>query len=290
MIDALLVQIINGIVLGMLYVMLAVGLSLIFGMIGVVNFAHGVLFTLGAYVAYSLYLTVDFWPAVVAAAAAAGAFGMIIEFGLLRRLRDRDPLDGFLMTFGLALLVEESIRALWGPAGVIFNVPPSLSGLIVYGPIVQTRYRLVVLGVSILVLLGLWLGLTRTRLGMIIRGGSRDPLMATMLGTDIGRVFTLVFGLGAALAAVAGALAAPLWGLNPGLGTNAIMPAFVVVTIGGLGSIRGAVIAGILVGEVVSLSIMVYPPASEAAMYVLMALVLLLRPRGLLGEAWEKFE
>lgn len=288
--DALLTQVVNGFVLGMLYVILAVGLSLIFGMIGVINFAHGVLFTLSAYIAYTVLHAVGFWPSVLCGALLVGCLGMAIEFGLLRRLYDRDPLDGFLMTFGLALLMEESIRAIWGPAGLPFDVPSELGGLFVYGPIVQTKYRLVVLAVAVLILLGLWLGLEKTRLGMVIRGGSRDPVMAQIVGTNIRRIFTIVFGVGAALAAVAGVLAAPLWGLRPDLGTSAIMPAFVVVAIGGLGSIRGAVIGGLLVGEVVSLSIMLYPPVSELSMYVLMALVLLLFPRGLLGEEWEKFE
>lgn len=288
--EALLAQLINGLVLGILYVMLAVGLSLIFGMVGLINFAHGVLFTLGAYLAYTLYSMLGFWPAVAASALLSALFGMAVEYTLLRRLYDRDPLDGFLMTFALALMLEEIVRAVWGPAALTFNVPEGLGGLVVYGPIIQTKYRLVVLAVSALLLLALWFGLERTRLGMIVRAGSRDPIMAQMLGANVRRTFTLVFGTGAALAAVAGAMAAPLWGLHPGLGTSAVMPAFVVVTIGGLGSIRGAIVGGILIGEVVSLSIMFFPPASEAAMYAIMAIILLLRPRGLLGEEWEKFE
>jgi branched-chain amino acid transport system permease protein len=288
--DALASQLVNGLVLGMVYVMLAVGLSLIFGMIGVINFAHGVIFTLGAYLAYTASKVLGFWPAVLVAALIAGSIGAVIELGLLRRLYSRDPLNGFLMTFGLALLMEELIRGIWGPAGVPFAPPEALGGLVLWGPIVQTKYRLVVLAVSASMVLLLWLALEKTRLGMVIRAGSRDPVMVQMLGTNIKRVFTLIFGVGSALAAVAGVLAAPLWGLQPGLGTSAIMPSFVVVAIGGLGSIRGAVIAGLLVGEVISLSITFYPPVSEVAMYILMSVVLLMRPRGLFGEEWERFE
>ncbi len=288
--EALASQLVNGLVLGMLYVLLAVGLSLIFGMIGVINFAHGVIFTLGAYLAFTVRDMLGFWPAVLVAGLIAGCIGAVIEFGLLRRLYSRDPLNGFLMTFGLALLMEELIRATWGAAGVPFALPDALGGIVLWGPIVQTKYRLVVLLVATSMVFLLWLALEKTRLGMVIRAGSRDPVMVQMLGTNIKRVFTLIFGVGSALAAVAGVLAAPLWGLQPGLGTSAIMPSFVVVAIGGLGSIRGAVIAGLLVGEVISLSITFYPPMSEVAMYILMSLVLLLRPRGLFGEEWERFE
>jgi branched-chain amino acid transport system permease protein len=288
--EALASQLVNGLVLGMLYVLLAVGLSLIFGMIGVINFAHGVMFTLGAYLAYTARDVQGFWPAVLVAALIAGCVGAAIEFGLLRRLYSRDPLNGFLMTFGLALLMEDLIRAIWGAAGVPFALPEALGGLVLWGPIVQTKYRLVVLLVAASMVFLLWLALEKTRLGMVIRAGSRDPVMVQMLGTNIKRVFTLIFGVGSALAAIAGVLAAPLWGLQPGLGTSAIMPSFVVVAIGGLGSIRGAVMAGLLVGEVISLSITFYPPMSEVAMYILMTLVLLLRPRGLFGEEWERFE
>ena len=289
-VEALISQLVNGLVIGMIYVMLAVGLSLIFGMIGVINFAHGVFFTLGAYIVFTLRNVLGFWPAVLVAGGVTALLGMLIELGLLRRLYDRDPLNGFLLTFGLALLMEELIRAIWGPAGLPFTVPAGLTGLVAYGPIIQTKYRIVVLGLAILIVVLLWLGLDKTRLGMIIRAGSRDPIMIQMLGTNIKKIFTLIFGVGSALAAIAGVLAAPLWGLQPALGTGAIMPSFVVVAIGGLGSLRGAIIAGILVGEVVCLSIYFYPPVSEVSMYVLMGLVLLLRPRGLSGEEWERFE
>lgn len=288
--EALASQLINGLVMGMIYVVLSIGLTLIFGMIGVINFAHGVLFTLGAYFAYTLRDALGFWLALLAAAIMTMCFGMIIEMGLLRRLYDRDPLNGFLLTFGLALLMEESIRAIWGPRGGPFAVAEGLEGLVVFGPIIQTKYRLFVLAISALMIVLLWLGLEKTRIGMIIRAGSRDPVMMGMLGTNVRRIFTLIFGVGTALAAIAGVLAAPLWSLHPTLGTAAIMPSFVVIAIGGLGSLRGALVAGILLGEVVSISILLYPPMSEVVMYILMALVLLLFPRGLMGEEWEKFE
>jgi branched-chain amino acid transport system permease protein len=290
LIDSILPHIINGLVLGMLYVVLAVGLSLILGVVGVVNFSHGVFFALGAYIAYTIQPFVGYWLAFLVAVLLTGAAGMLVERGLLRRLYDRDVLSGLLLTFGLALVVEEVIRTVWGAGGLPFTPPVGFDGLVIYGPFVQTKYRLLIFAISCLVLLGLWLFIEKTRFGAIIRGGSRDPLMMRLLGVRIFRLFTLVFGLGTALAAIAGILVAPIWGLNPDMGNSAIMPAFVIVTIGGLGSIRGAVISGLLVGLVISISIEYYPPMADAAMYALMVLVLLSRPRGLLGQQWEKFE
>lgn len=288
--SGILSQVVNGLVIGMVYVMLAIGLSLIFGMIGVINFSHGVLFALGAYIVLTLRDVLGFFPALLIGAAFTGSLGMLIEFGLLRRLYNRDPLSGFLCTFGLALAMEELIRVIWGPAGVPFHVPYGISGVFVLGPIIQTNYRLIMLCVSILTVLFIWYGMERTRLGMIIRAGSRDPVMTQMLGVNIKKIFTLIFGIGSALAAIAGVLAAPIWGLHPGLGMSALMPSFVVVAVGGLGSLRGAVIAGILIGEAICLSIYFYPPISEVIMYFVMALVLLIRPRGFFGEEWERFE
>jgi branched-chain amino acid transport system permease protein len=209
---------------------------------------------------------------------------------LMRRIYGKEPLLGLLITFGLALLIEEIIRTIWGTVGHPFNPPASLTGFVEYGPILVTRYRLAVLVVTILILFGLWLFLRRTPYGRIIRAGSRDPEMVSMLGVNLKRVFTLVFGLGTALAGAAGVLAAPLWSVVPSMSAGAIMPAFVVVTIGGLGSFAGAVVSGLLVGVSVALTIQFWPAAATAVMYFLMVLVLLVRPRGLLGERWERFE
>lgn len=282
-------QVVNGLVLGFLYVLIAIGLSIIFGMLGIVNFAHGVYFALGAYFALTLRDTLGPW-AILLAPVGVGVVGVIVEMTLVRPLYSKEPLLGLFMTFAMALFIEELIRTLWGATGHPFNPPEWLSGFIVWGPVLVTKYRLFVLVVTVLILTALWLFLHGTRYGRIIRAGSRDPEMVSMLGINLKRVFTAVFGLGTAIAGIAGVLAAPLWSVVPSMSEAAIMPAFVVVTIGGLGSFGGAVISGLLVGISVALSIQFWPEASTAVMYALMILVLLVRPRGLLGESWERFE
>lgn len=289
MTELIISQVVNGLVLGFLYVLIAIGLSIIFGMLGVVNFAHGVYFALGAYFALTLQNSVGPW-AIVLAPVGVGIFGMAIEMTLMRPLYGKEPLLGLFMTFGIALFVEELIRTIWGAAGRPFDPPAFLSGFIVWGPVLVTKYRLFVLVMTIIILVALWLFLHSTRYGRIIRAGSRDPEMVSMLGINLKRVFTAVFGLGTAVAGIAGVLAAPLWSVVPSMSESAIMPAFVVVTIGGLGSFGGAVISGLLVGISVALTIQFWPAASTAVMYALMIVVLLIRPRGLLGESWEQFE
>lgn len=280
----------NGLVLGAIYVLMALGLSIIFGMVGVINFAHGALFTLGAYVAYQLKDTLGFGGALVAAPLLVGLLGMLIEATLLRRLYTEDPLQGLLLTFGLAMIIEQGIRIVWGLSPKSFAMPAAFAGALQFGPVVYSRYRSFILLCVVLLIAGLVLFLEKTPIGTIVRAGSRDPTMVRLLGISLRPVLTLVFGLGVALAAVAGVLAAPLAGVEPAMGVNVGVAAFVVVTIGGLGSFWGAVISGLLVGQVVSLSIYFQPRVAEASMYLLMAFILLARPRGLMGERWEKFE
>jgi branched-chain amino acid transport system permease protein len=280
----------NGLVLGALYVLMALGLSIIFGMIGVINFAHGALFTLGAYTAFQLTGALGFTGGLVLAPVLVGVLGMLIEATLLRRLYEQDPLQGLLLTFGLAMLIEQGIRILWGLSPKQFDVPPALVGVVRIGGLTYSRYRSFILLAAVLLIVGLVLFLNKTPIGTIVRAGSRDPMMVRLLGISLAPVLTFVFGLGAALAAVAGVLSAPLAGVQPAMGVNVGTAAFVVVTIGGLGSFWGAVISGLLVGQVVSLSIYFQPRVAEASMYVLMAAVLLLRPRGLMGERWERFD
>src|SRR5882757_1642735 len=289
MLEILLSQTVSGLVLGGLYVLIAIGLSIIFGLLGIVNFAHGAFFTLGAYFALTL---VEFfgWPAIMLSPIIVGGIGMVAERLLIRRLYDKEPLISLIVTFALALMIEATVRLVYGGLGRPFNPPPLLSGFLIWGPILITKYRLAVLFMTAAVLLALWLFLEKTPFGRILRAGSRDPEMVGLLGINLPAVLTWVFGLGCAISGVAGLLAAPLWTVTPAMATNAIMPAFVVVAIGGLGSFAGAVIAGLLVGVVVSLTIQFFPPASGAVMYLFMALMLLLRPRGLLGERWERFE
>jgi len=289
MLEILLSQTVSGLVLGGLYVLIAIGLSIIFGLLGIVNFAHGAFFTLGAYFALTL---VEFfgWPAILLSPIIVGGIGMVAERLLIRRLYDKEPLISLIVTFALALLIEATVRLIYGGIGQPFSPPPFMAGFLIWGPILITKYRVGVLLTTATVLLLLWLFLEKTPFGRILRAGSRDPEMVGLLGINLPRVLTWVFGLGCAISGIAGMLAAPLWTVTPAMATNAIMPAFVVVAIGGLGSFAGAVIAGLLVGVVVALTIQFWPEASGAVMYLFMALMLLLRPRGLLGERWERFE
>ncbi|MGB7757146.1 MAG: branched-chain amino acid ABC transporter permease [Salinisphaera sp.] len=283
-------QLVNGLVLGFLFVLIAVGLSIIFGMLGLVNFAHGAFFALGAYFAWTLQPYVGSVGVLFLAPLCVFGVGIVAERLLLRPLYDKEPLLGLLLTFGLALFIEEAIRTIWGSIGHPYDAPEFLSGFVHYGPVFVTQYRLAVLVITVLLLIGIWLFLEKTRFGRIIRAGSRDGEMVNMLGVNLKRVFTLVFGLGTALAGIAGVLAAPLWSVVPSISEQAIMPAFVVVTIGGLGSLRGAIVSGLLVGISVAMAIQFWPAASSAVMYLLMVAVLLVRPRGLFGETWERFE
>jgi branched-chain amino acid transport system permease protein len=289
MTSLLISQLANGLVLGGLYVLIAIGLSIIFGLLGIVNFAHGAFFALGAYFGLTLYNQFG-WPAVVLAPFLVGALGMVVERLLIRRLYDKDPLVSLIVTFALALLIEAATRVIWGGLGQPFNQPEWLSGIFLWGPVLITRYRFTVFMVTVLLLVGLWAFMQFTPYGRILRAGSRDPEMVGLLGIRLPRVLTAVFGLGCCIAGIAGVLAAPLWTVYPAMQEGAIMPAFVVVTIGGLGSFAGAVIAGLLVGVVTTMTIQFQPEAANAVMYIFMAVVLLLRPRGLLGERWERFE
>jgi branched-chain amino acid transport system permease protein len=289
MLDVIVSQAANGLVLGFLYVLIAVGLSITFGLLGVINFAHGAFFALGAYVAWQL-LQLFGWPAVVFAPVVVGLVGMVVEVVIIRRLYGKEPLLSLVVTFALALLIEACIRFIWGAAGKPFNQPAALTGIVELGPLLITQYRVAVLAVTVVTLAALWGFLGYTPYGRILRAGSRDPEMVELLGINLPRVLTGVFGLGCALAAIAGVLAAPLWTVSPSMAANAVMPAFVIVAIGGLGSLRGAVVAGLAVGLVTALTIQFKPEAASASMYVLMFVIMMLRPRGLFGERWERFE
>jgi len=289
MAEMILSQVANGLVLGFLYVLLAIGLSIICGLLGIVNFAHGALFALGAYFAITLSLQFG-WAAAILAPVLVAAVGMLIEIVFIRRLYGKEPLLGLIVTFALSLLLTALIRLIWGAGGLPFSPPAALSGIVVYGPLLLTKYRLFVLVATVVILIALWAFLKYTPYGRILRAGSRDPEMVGLLGINLPRVLTGAFGLGSLLAGMAGLLAAPLLTVTPSMATAAVMPAFVIVTIGGLGSFAGAVVAGLLVGIVTALAVQFVPQASGVAMYLLMAVVLLVRPRGLFGERWERFE
>lgn len=288
--SSLVSQLLNGFTLGMIYVLVALGMSIIIGMVGIINFAHGVFFAVGAYFAYEVQKFAGFGGALVISPLLVAVLGMVIEVTMFRRLYNKDPLLGLLLTFGLSLVGEQALRIIWGTAGKPFEIPPDLARTISLLTIDYSRYRLLALVGTVLLVVAIWFGLEKTRYGRIIRAGSRDPEMVSMLGIDLSRIFTLVLGLGTFTAGMAGVVAAPLWGVQPAMGTGAIMPAMVVVTLGGLGSFWGPVIAGILIGESISLSVMFWPEVSETIMYIIMAVVLLVRPRGLMGEKWERFE
>ncbi|MBI2460258.1 MAG: branched-chain amino acid ABC transporter permease [Candidatus Rokubacteria bacterium] len=280
----------NGLVVGAYYVTLALGLSLIFGLGGVINLAHGAFYALGAYLALEAQRLLGFGAALAISPFLVALLGMGIEAAFLRRLYRSDPLLGLLFTFGLAMVGEQLIRIAWGATGYPFDIPGGLRGFVTLGEFIYSRYRLFVIGVTALAIAALWLALEKTPYGMVVRAGTRDPEMVRALGISLRPVLTAVFGAGVALAGMAGVLSAPLAGVHPAMGTEIGTAAFVVVVIGGLGSFWGPVLAGLLVGEIRSLTVLFWPPAAEASMYALMALVLLLRPRGLLGERWEQFE
>jgi branched-chain amino acid transport system permease protein len=288
MLDAILSQTVNGLVLGFLFVLVSIGLSLVFGLLGIVNVAHGAFFALGAYFALTLQRQFG-WPAVLLAPLGVGLVGVAVERLLVRRLYGRDPLMTLVLTFALSLFIESLIRVAWGSSAQPLTPPKAFAGFIEYGPILTTTYRAAVLVITVALLTGLWAFLRFTPYGRILRAGSRDPQMVGMLGINLPLVLTGAFGIGCLLAGAAGVLAAPLWSVTPGMASQAIMPAFVIVTIGGLGSYGGAVVAGLLVGLVTALTTQFYPDAAGVAMYLLMAAILLVRPRGLFGEHWEHF-
>jgi branched-chain amino acid transport system permease protein len=284
--STLLAQVFTGLVLGMIYVLLAIGLSLIFGLMTVVNFAHGALFMLGAYFGvFVLTYTKSFWIALIVAPLMVGALGLLMERFLIRRLYGRSPDDPLLLTFGLSLILVEGVKLLWGKIGLTLDPPRALAGAVNLGFMSFPAYRIFLIGVTVAVLIGLYFFLGRTNIGLIIRAGSRDPLMVRALGIDLGRVWLVVFGIGTALAGLAGILAGPMRGAYAEMGVTMVIESFVVIVVGGMGSLLGAVVAGLLIGQVVGLTTLFVPKAAEIMVFVVMAVVLLVRPSGLFGEA-----
>jgi branched-chain amino acid transport system permease protein len=284
--STLLAQVFTGLVLGMIYVLLAIGLSLIFGLMTVVNFAHGALFMLGAYFGvFLLSYTGSFWVALIGAPLMVGTVGLIMERFLIRRLYGRSPDDPLLLTFGLSLILVEGVKVLWGKIGLTLDPPRALAGAVDLGFMAFPAYRIFLIAVTVAVLIGLYFFLGRTNIGLIIRAGSRDPLMVRALGIDLGRIWLVVFGIGTALAGLAGILAGPMRGAYAEMGVTMVIESFVVIVVGGMGSLLGAVVAGLLIGQVVGLTTLFVPKAAEIMVFVVMAVVLLVRPSGLFGEA-----
>lgn len=284
--DLIALQLFTGLALGAIYVLFAIGLSLIFGMLTVVNFAHGAFYMVGAYVGlFLLSLGGSFWLCLVAVPLIVGTSGLIVERFLIRPLYGRGIDYPLLLTFGLSYVMVELIRIAFGKSGYPFDTPELLQGAVNIGVGYFPLYRLFVIGVAAAVLLGLWLFLERTSFGLIIRAGARDPQIVRVLGVNVARVWLVVFGIGSGIAGLAGLLAAPLQGVIPEMGATILAEAFVVTVVGGMGSIGGAVIAGLLVGVVVSMTSLFAPEMAKVSIFALMAIVLLIRPQGFFGRA-----
>jgi branched-chain amino acid transport system permease protein len=286
----LLEQVVNGLVLGGYYLLIALGLSLIFSVGGIVNLAHGAFYALGAYIAVTLTQYLGFGPAVIVSPITVALLGILFERFILRRFYTADPILSLLVTFGLAMVAEQLIRIIWGASPLSQTIPPSLKGAVFVGDFLFSRYRLMLLGVVAVVLLGVWLLLHKTSFGRVVRAGIQRPDMVAALGIKLQPYMTAIVMLGVGMAAMGGAFFAPITIVHPAMGAEIITVAFVVVVIGGLGSFWGVVVAALLVGVVRGVTIHFAPAAGEASIYVLMFLVLLFRPRGLLGERIEKFE
>lgn len=283
-------QILNGMLVGAFFTLLALGLSLIFSLGGIVNLAHGAFYAIGAYIAVTLAPHLGYPAALVLSPVAVALIGMAVEVLLLRRLYEKDPILTLLFTFGLAIVIEQGLRLLWGPAGLPFNIPEFLRGVLFVGDFIYPYYRLFILGLVLVAVVLVWLLLTRTKFGLIVRAGASDAEIVEAMGINLRPVQSLIFGLGIALAALSGVIAAPLAGVQPAMGAEVVTAAFVIVVIGGLGSFWGVLLAGLIVGVVRGITITFFPPAAEASMYALMVLVLMFRPRGLFGERMERLE
>jgi branched-chain amino acid transport system permease protein len=284
MTQLLLFNLFNGLIIGAFYALMALGLSLILNLSGVINFAHGGFLAIGAYLAYTLIPHIGFWGALAVAPLLTAALGLAVERVLIRPLYGRDPLYSLLLTFGLAFILEDGTRYIWGPATLPFIVPSWLSSPLSSTFFFLTAYRMFMVGLVVAAVIGLFLILNRTRLGMRIRAGTLDLETVSVLGVNTRILRTLNFGLGIYLAGLAGVLAAGMLGLQPTIGSTLIMPSFVAIIIGGLGSLPGTLLGGLLIGVASGITTVFFPSASEAVIYVMMGLVLLVRPRGLLGE------
>lgn len=285
------IQLFNGLILGSIYVLLSLGLTVIFGTLGVVNFAHGALYMLGAYSAYSIVtlLGINFFLAVLICPVIVGIVGILLEKSLISKLYKLPHFYNLLLTFGIMFFIQDAIKIIYGPEGEPFNIPQILGGAVNIGFMLYPKYRLFVILITAVLVLGVWLFIEKTKVGAIIRAGIDDSEMADALGINISRTFTFVFGIGAALSGLAGVLSAPIQGIQPLMGMDILIETFIVVIIGGMGSIGGSVLAGLIIGELVTLGIIFWPPIAITLMYIFMALILIVRPRGFFGRA-EFFE
>ncbi|MDX8534356.1 branched-chain amino acid ABC transporter permease [Mesorhizobium sp. VK25A] len=284
-IQALLGQLLVGLINGSFYAMLSLGLAVIFGLLRIINFAHGALYMLGAFIGYLLLvrLGIGYWPALVLVPLIVGLFGMLVERLALSRLYRLDPLYGLLFTFGLALVIEGVFRYYYGVSGNPYAVPALLAGGTNLGFMFLPNYRGWVVVASLIVCIGTWLLIEKTRLGSYLRAATENPELVQAFGVNVPLLLTLTYGLGAALAGLAGILAAPVYQVSPLMGSDLIIVVFAVVVVGGMGSILGAIVTGYMLGLAEGLTKVFYPEASNLVVFVIMVVVLLLRPAGLFG-------
>lgn len=283
-------QVVNGLLLSSYYLLIALGLSIIFSLGGIVNLAHGALYAIGAYLVVTLTKHMDYGYAFVASPLLVAILGMVIERLFLRRFYKSDPTLSLLFTFALSMIIEQSLRMIYGASPLAFAVPKFAHGQMIVGDFFYPYYRVGMLGVAVTAIAATWFLLNKTAFGKIVKAGINDPDMVRAMGISLSPIMTAVAGLGIGLAGLAGVLLAPITGVQPAMGQEILTAAFVVVVIGGLGSFWGVVVASILVGVIRGLTAYFYPPASEASLYLLMLLILILRPRGLLGERVERLE
>jgi branched-chain amino acid transport system permease protein len=282
----LLGQLLLGLINGAFYALLSLGLAIIFGLLRIINFAHGAQYMLGAFAAVLglNYLGVNYWVALVLAPLLVGVIGMLIERGLLRRIAGEDHLYGLLLTFGLALIVEGSFVKLFGVSGLSYPMPEQLKGGYNLGFMFLPTYRAWVVVVALVVCLATWFMIERTRLGSYLRAGTENPKLMQAFGINVPLLITLTYGYGAALAAFAGVLAAPIYSVTPTMGANLLIVVFAVVVIGGMGSIMGAIVTGLAMGLIEGLTKVFYPEAANTVVFLVMVIVLLVRPAGLFGK------
>jgi branched-chain amino acid transport system permease protein len=284
-------QILNGLLDGVYYLLIALGLSLIFSLGGIVNLAHGAFYAIGAYLTVLIAPHVGFGGALVLSPVAVAMLGILIERYLFRRFYRSDPILSLLLTFGLAMVAEQTLRMIFGAAPLSFAIPQELRGQVIVGDFIYSYYRTILLCIAAACVTGLWLLLNKTAFGRVVRAGVQNPDMVGALGISLQPYMASVAALGIGLAGLAGVLLAPIYSIHPAMGQEIITPAFVVVVIGGLGSFWGVIVAAILVGLVKGMTVAAgYAQASTAVIYLMMLLVLLFRPRGLFGERIQRFE
>jgi branched-chain amino acid transport system permease protein len=284
--QALFGQLLIGLINGSFYALLSLGLAVIFGLLNIINFTHGAQYMMGAFVAYFLAnkLGMGYWWALVVVPLAVGATGVIIERLMLSRLYKLDHLYGLLLTFGLALIIEGAFRHQFGSAGLPYSMPEALVGGYNLGFMFLPKYRAWVIGASLAICLGTWFMIERTKLGAYLRAATENPALVQAFGVNVPRMITLTYGFGVGLAALAGVFAAPIYQVAPQMGSSLIIVVFAVVVIGGMGSILGSVVTGFGLGVIEGLTKVFYPEASNTVIFVIMAIVLMIRPQGLFGQ------